>query len=127
MSRSRMPLYLSLALAGGAGYYLYSAGGSPKGAEKNFEHDLKTVRDRATSSGQRAQTEAEKFGAEARNEYDRAAANARAAGNNATKAAEDLGKDVQARVNHSVDTFDKKVEDAASKTKSGVSSWFGGK
>ena len=35
---SRRPLLLGgLALAGGAGYYLYSAGGNPKLAEKQFE------------------------------------------------------------------------------------------
>ncbi len=40
MSRSRAPVYLGLALVGGAGYYLYSAGGNPKAAEKNFEREL---------------------------------------------------------------------------------------
>lgn len=34
---SRAPLYIGLAAAGGVGYYLYSAGGSPKVAEKQFE------------------------------------------------------------------------------------------
>lgn len=40
MSRSRTPLILGIAAAGGVGYYLYSAGGSPKVAEKNFESAL---------------------------------------------------------------------------------------
>jgi hypothetical protein len=35
--RSRAPLYITLAAAGGVGYYLYSAGGSPKVAEKKLE------------------------------------------------------------------------------------------
>lgn len=35
--RSRAPLYVTLAAAGGVGYYLYSAGGSPKVAEKKLE------------------------------------------------------------------------------------------
>lgn len=35
--KSQVPLYLGLAAAGGVGYYLYSAGGSPKVAEKKFE------------------------------------------------------------------------------------------
>ncbi len=52
----------------------------------------------------------------AREEYERAA-----------KQADAYGKDVRAQVNKSVDAFDKKVEDAATKTKSSVSSWFGGK
>lgn len=35
--RSKAPLYITLAAAGGVGYYLYSAGGNPKLAEKKFE------------------------------------------------------------------------------------------
>ena len=35
--KSKLPLYLSIAAAGGVGYYLYTAGGSPKVAEKQFE------------------------------------------------------------------------------------------
>ena len=35
--RSRLPLYAGLTVAGVTGYYLYSAGGSPKVAEKQFE------------------------------------------------------------------------------------------
>lgn len=40
MSKSRAPLYLGLALAGGVGYYLYTAGGDPKLAQKQFESRL---------------------------------------------------------------------------------------
>lgn len=40
MSRSRAPLLLGLTAAGGVGYYLYGAGGSPKVAEKQFEGEL---------------------------------------------------------------------------------------
>lgn len=36
-TKSRLPLYLGLTAAGGVGYYLYSAGGNPKVAEKQFE------------------------------------------------------------------------------------------
>lgn len=35
--RSRAPLILGLTAAGGVGYYLYSAGGSPKVAQKKVE------------------------------------------------------------------------------------------
>lgn len=44
MSRSRVPLVLGLTAVGGAGYYLYGAGGSPKVAEKNFEGTLQDYR-----------------------------------------------------------------------------------
>jgi hypothetical protein len=37
MSKSRIPLLLGVAAAGGIGYYLYTAGGDPKAAEKKFE------------------------------------------------------------------------------------------
>lgn len=37
MSKSRVPLALGLAGAGGIGYYLFNAGGNPKAAEKKFE------------------------------------------------------------------------------------------
>lgn len=43
MSRSRAPLFLGLTAAGGVGYYLYGAGGSPKVAEKNFEGERPLV------------------------------------------------------------------------------------
>lgn len=33
-------LYLGVAAAGGVGYYLYTAGGNPKVAEKQFEGTL---------------------------------------------------------------------------------------
>lgn len=161
MSKSRTPLFLGLAVAGGAGYYLYSAGGSPKAAEKQFERkflssfaslhppptekartnypdDLKAVRDRATTSGGDIKTDAEKYGAkagakidsavaQAQTEYNKAASQARDAAADAVNKAESYGKDVRSQVNKSIDAFDKSVEDAASKTKSGVSSWFGGK
>lgn len=38
--KSRTSLYVGLAAAGGVGYYLYTAGGSPKVAEKKFQSTL---------------------------------------------------------------------------------------
>lgn len=35
--KSRAPLLITLAAAGGVGYYLYNAGGNPKVAEKQVE------------------------------------------------------------------------------------------
>ena len=35
--KSRLPLMLGLTVAGAGGYYLYSAGGDPKVAEKKIE------------------------------------------------------------------------------------------
>jgi len=41
--------------------------------------------------------------------------------------AEAYAKDAKANAMKKVDEFDKTVEDKASKAKSGISSWFGGK
>jgi hypothetical protein len=38
--KSRLPLILGVTAAGGVGYYLYTAGGNPKVAEKQFESKL---------------------------------------------------------------------------------------
>jgi hypothetical protein len=35
--KSQLPLLLGLTAAAGVGYYLYTAGGNPKVAEKQFE------------------------------------------------------------------------------------------
>ncbi|CAK7269052.1 hypothetical protein SEPCBS119000_003372 [Sporothrix epigloea] len=134
MSRSRAPLYIGLAAAGGVGYYLYSAGGSPKVAEKQFESDLKSVRSRASGTAGEARADAKQYGAEAgakidsaiaqaQSEYERAAAQARDASSSLSKQVDDA----RSQVNKSVDAFDKKVEDTAAKAKSGLSGWFGGK
>ena len=40
---SRLGLYGGLAAAGGIGYYMYQAGGSPKLAEKEFEREFPHV------------------------------------------------------------------------------------
>ena len=104
----------------------------------NWTDDLKSVRDRATSSSSTVKTDAEKYGAQAgakldsavaqaQSEYNKATTQARDAATDAADKADAYGKDVRSQVNKSIDAFDKKVEDAASKTKSGVSSWFGGK
>lgn len=42
--KSNLGLYLGVAAAGGVGYYLYTAGGNPKVAEKQFEGMLHSTR-----------------------------------------------------------------------------------
>ena len=42
-TKSRLPLYLGTIVAAGAGYYLYTAGGNPKVAEKQFERKQASV------------------------------------------------------------------------------------
>jgi hypothetical protein len=50
-TKSRLPLYLGLTVAAGAGYYLYTAGGNPKVAEKQFERKQHLSGERANSRG----------------------------------------------------------------------------
>lgn len=45
----------------------------------------------------------------------------------AEKSFEKYKKDAGKELNSAVDKFDKTVEDGVAKTKSGISSWFGGK
>lgn len=48
-------------------------------------------------------------------------------GSDAEKRAEQARQETGVKLQGAVDKFDKTVEDAAAKTKSGISSWFGGK
>lgn len=50
MSRSRATLAIGLAAAGGVGYYLYSAGGNPQTAGKQFERELTQTPNQASHS-----------------------------------------------------------------------------
>ncbi|KAM3425123.1 hypothetical protein BST61_g7086 [Cercospora zeina] len=86
----------------GAGYYLYTAGGDPKVAQKQVEADAakasREVKSHLPGSGKEAKKDAELY-----------------------------AKDAQANANKAIDQFDQKVSEGASKAKSGISSWFGGK
>ncbi|TVY40109.1 hypothetical protein LOCC1_G005311 [Lachnellula occidentalis] len=125
--KSRVPLMLGLTAAGGVGYYLYTAGGNPKVAEKQFEADLSKASAKAKSEipgqGQRAQKEGEKWASEAGAKVDSAAEKARAEFAKAEGKFEELRKDTGKKI----DQTDRKIEAEASKAKSGISSWFGGK
>ncbi|TVY38411.1 hypothetical protein LSUB1_G003332 [Lachnellula subtilissima] len=125
--KSRVPLILGLTAAGGVGYYLYTAGGNPKVAEKQFETDLSKasakVKSEVPGQGQRAQKEGEKWASEAGAKVDSAADKARAEFAKAEGKFEELRKDTGKKI----DQADRKVEAKASEAKSGISSWFGGK
>ncbi|TQV94894.1 hypothetical protein V2A60_010013 [Cordyceps javanica] len=133
MSKSRMPLILGLGAAGGVGYYLYSAGGNAKAAENKFESDLHKARANITSaipgtgSSPDASKKLENAGSEAGAKLDKAWQQADRQVSQARDNAEAYVKDARAEALKAVDKFDKTVEDGASKAKSGISSWFGGK
>ncbi|KAI9642914.1 hypothetical protein NHQ30_008648 [Ciborinia camelliae] len=135
---SRAPLYFGLAAAGGVGYYLYSAGGSPKVAEKQFESDISSasakVKSELPGRETQAQKEAEKWGSEAGAKLDSTADKARAELAKAEgkfdqykKDADQYRKEAAQTTMKKIDDVDRKVEAEAAKAKSGISSWFGGK
>ncbi|KAK6600928.1 hypothetical protein H4I95_07910 [Botrytis cinerea] len=128
---SRAPLYIGLAAAGGVGYYLYSAGGSPKVAEKQFESDLSRasakVKSEIPGRSTQAQKEAEKWGSEAGAKLDSAGQQARAELAKAEGKFEQYKNDAAQTTMKKIDEVDRKIEAEAAKAKSGISSWFGGK
>jgi len=125
--KSQLPLYLGIAAAGGVGYYLYTAGGSPKVAEKQFESDVSRasskLKGELPGKGNQVQKDAEKWGADVGAKMDNAADKAKQEVANAESKLEQYRKDAGKKI----DAADRKVEEGASKAKSGVSSWFGGK
>jgi len=131
MSRSRAPLVLGLAAAGGVGYYLYQSGGNVKVAEKQFESDIHSasakVKSELPGRAKEAQKDMEVAGRQAGAKFDSAVSKTQSEINKVKAEAEAYAKDAKANAMKKVDHFDKKVEDGAAKAKSGISSWFGGK
>jgi len=134
-----MPLYLTLGAAGGIGYYLYSAGGSPKVAEKQFESDMHRAAAKVKSElphrGGDVEAQGKHYGKEAGARIDSGIAAMRDEASQAKSKAEAYAKGVQADVSKQVGKMAGKVEGAAGKVeddaakakKGGASSWFGGK
>ncbi|KAI2778404.1 hypothetical protein F4815DRAFT_447336 [Daldinia loculata] len=131
MSKSRLPLALGLTAAGGIGFYLYSAGGNTKVAQKNAEDDAHRVSAQFKSElpgrGDQAKKDAEKYGAEAGAKVDQTIHKTDSELRKAAADAEAYAKDTKAAALNKVDEFDKKVEAETSKAKSGIFGWFGGK
>jgi len=125
--KSNAAVYVGLAAAGGVGYYLYTAGGNPKVAEKQFESDLSKasakVKSEVPGRTKEAQKDAEKWASEAGAKVDSTVDKARA---EAVKV-EQYGKDTKSEALKKIDQADRKIEEGAAKAKSGISSWFGGK
>jgi len=129
--KSNLGLYLGVAAAGGVGYYLYTAGGSPKVAEKKLEADLSKasakIKSEIPGRGKEAQKKGEAWASEAGLKIDNATDKARAefakAEGKLDAYRKEAGKDVTAAINK----FDNTVEKETAKAKSGISSWFGGK
>ncbi|KAM7200122.1 hypothetical protein V8F33_004055 [Rhypophila sp. PSN 637] len=131
-AKSRIPLLLGVSAAGGVGYYLYNAGGSPRAAEKKFEADAHRVS--AKIKGELppqhktdAEHKAAKIGKEAGGKFDDAVATVNRDASKAKSEIEAKAKAAKAETLAKIDEIDRKVEDSAAKSKSYISSWFGGK
>ncbi|KAE9980353.1 hypothetical protein BLS_008813 [Venturia inaequalis] len=128
--------------AAGAGYYLYQSGGSPKVAEKQFEHDAaklsSKVRSELPGRENEATTQLKLSGEQAGKTIDSAFQQAKDATTRADKSLqsyaasaekklgeikEETGKNLTA----GIDKFDKNVSKGAAESKSWLGSWFGGK
>ncbi|KAF2224142.1 hypothetical protein BDZ85DRAFT_97831 [Elsinoe ampelina] len=132
---------IGLTAVGGVGYYLFKAGGDPKIAEKQAEHDAarlsSAVRNELPGKGKEVKTEAKVIGQkinEARSKSAELEKNLNSYASDAEKRFEAARKEAGKELNQAVDKFDKTVGDAASKiqqegskAKSGLLSWFGGK
>ncbi|CAL3971311.1 hypothetical protein PZA11_007831 [Diplocarpon coronariae] len=125
--KSRAPLFIGLAAAGGVGYYLYNAGGNPKVAEKQAEADLSRasakIKSEIPGRTQEAQKEGEKWASQAGAKVDSAVATSKAELAKAEGKFDQYRKEAGAKI----DAADKKIENKAAEAKSGISSWFGGK
>ncbi|KAF2435705.1 hypothetical protein EJ08DRAFT_656073 [Tothia fuscella] len=122
------------------GYYLYQAGGSPKVAEKQFEHDAAKLTNKArggdaTGYGKEAKTGAQLSAAEAGKQFDSVAQQAKDATSKVDSKLENYRATAEAKLDATrkevskdltvaVDNFDKNVEKTAAKTKSWLSGWF---
>lgn len=131
MSKSRAPVLIATAAAGGIGYYLYTAGGSPKVAEKQFESDAHRAAAKIRGETHIQKTNAEKEGKEigkkVGSKFDSAVETVERDAAKAKHEAEAYAKAAKADTLKKIDEFDRKVEEGAAKSKGYFSSWFGGK
>lgn len=133
MSRSKAPIYIGTVLAGGVGYYLYSAGGSPKVAQKEFESDAHkaAAKVRGEIGHPTQQTNYEKegkhLGQSAGAKFDSAINTIDKDLSKAKHETESYAKSAKAETLKKIDQMDRKVEEQAAKSKGYLSSWFGSK
>ncbi|KAI9657672.1 MAG: hypothetical protein M1821_002848 [Bathelium mastoideum] len=138
---SRAFLYTGLAVAGGAGYYFYQAGGDPKVAQNKAEHDAarvsSAIKGDLPGKEKEVRTEGKVLGAEAQAKVDQTISSTKqelskvdskldSYRKDAEKKIDQYSKDARESASSAVNAFDKTVEDKAAKAKSGLSGWFGG-
>jgi hypothetical protein len=106
-ARSKMPTYLAVGAAGVAGYYLYSAGGSPKEAVRKAEVDAHIKTDKPT------------YARDTGAKIDEAAHNAEKNMEQARDATGSYAKERKDELLRGIDKADQKIEEKAK-------GWFGG-
>ncbi|MCJ1450774.1 hypothetical protein MMC28_001108 [Mycoblastus sanguinarius] len=149
MSR-RIPLAIGVMVAGAGGYYLYSAGGDPKVAQKKVEHDAASAKASLKGekvSGEEAKKQGEEWAKVAGSKLDNTVEDVRSRVHQADKTIstkmgeaetkfdklkndgsaqfDKTKKDTGKELNNAIDKFDKTVEKKTADAKSGISSWFG--
>ncbi|KAF2798763.1 hypothetical protein K505DRAFT_321657 [Melanomma pulvis-pyrius CBS 109.77] len=128
--------YTGLLAIGAGTYYLYNAGGDPKLAEKQFEHDAARASAKVRGELPGREKEAKKAGEEgfeairskakelsndAKAEADKAAAKFESYRQDAAKKLDETRRETGKELNSAVDKFDKSVTEGARKSKG----WFG--
>ncbi|KAB2572197.1 hypothetical protein BFW01_g3187 [Lasiodiplodia theobromae] len=136
---SRIGLSVGLGVAGGIGYYLYQAGGDPKLAEREFEHDASRLSSKIKGDlpgkEKEAKTSAKVLGEEAGEAIDKTIAEAKATTSKidekleayraqADKKIGEVSSQTAKELHSAVDKFDKTVEDKTAQSKSWLSGWF---
>ncbi|KAK0615842.1 hypothetical protein B0T17DRAFT_539366 [Bombardia bombarda] len=130
--RSRLPLLFGAGAAGGIGYYLYSAGGSPKVAKHQIESDAhkasaKIKEELPPYRSAQAEKEGQKIGQDVGAKFDSAVNTVNNTVSKDISKAKSEAEAAKADALKKIEQIDRKVEDSAAKSKSYLSSWFGGK
>ncbi|KAI9789110.1 MAG: hypothetical protein M1816_006360 [Peltula sp. TS41687] len=127
-NRNRLPIYLGIGIAAVGGYYLYSAGGNPKVAEKELERDAarlsSAVKSELPGRSKVYQKDAEEYGQRAGAKLDQTIDQAKHKIQDTEARIEQNVRETSHDLKKKIDETDKKIEQAASKTKSGISSFF---
>ncbi|PYI25519.1 hypothetical protein BP00DRAFT_409335 [Aspergillus indologenus CBS 114.80] len=126
MAQSRTGVYAAVAALGLGGYYLYRAGGDPKGATQEVKHDAHLARLNAPT-GNQAEKAGEKAAYEARLNVDQAVDSARAEAKNQASRLDQIRQDTTAELKSGAEKIEHKVEEKAYEAKGALSGWFGKK
>ncbi|KAI9820394.1 MAG: hypothetical protein M1826_000920 [Phylliscum demangeonii] len=127
-SRNRLPLYLGAGVVAVGGFYLYMANGNAKLAEKKFGRDAarvgSAIKSELPGQGTVYKKNAEEIGVRTGATIDHAIDETKAKLVSAEQKLEQYGRETGRELSKKIDEADKKIEETAAKTKSGLSSLF---